>query len=261
MVHSQLIRRALGLLALVAVIGADAVALAEQPSFYYPAYGSSRGRIRYVDGVFRNKQRIHWGNGVTDNGVLVMRDIATAATEILPAVLRNSPAEEDKAHAARFQALQAEDEALQAKAESILDANQKLLERLGRSPSTGEPTETGTATGKLQVLILHESGDLAEYTPSQVAVLNSNKIRMYLNTHCDKVHDDPQWRRLDNDVPKDQLRDENVETWWQRIEETKAKSGEKLWLVIYKGAAKVHDQELTAGEDETLELLRSFGGN
>lgn len=261
MLHSHLIRRALALLALFAVIGADAAAQAEQPFFYYPAYGSSRGRIRYVDGVLRDKQRIRWGNGVTDNGVLVMRDIAAAAGEILPVVLRSAPAdvEESKVHAAQFQAQRAQDEALQTKAEEILDANQKLLERLSKSPGTSEHPET--PTGKLQVLFLHESADLAEYTPQQVAVINSNKIRMYLNTHCDKINDDPQWRRLDNDIPKDQLRDENIETWWQRVEQTKVKSGEKLWLVIYKDGAKVHDQELTAGEDETLQLLRSFGGN
>lgn len=261
MLHSLPIRRAFALFALIAMIGTDAAAQAQQPFFYYPAYGSNRGRIRYVDGVLRDKQRIKWGNGVTDNGVLVMRDIATAAGQILPAVLNNAaaPAAEEESHAraAHSLAQQTQDEQLQAKAEETLEANRTLLERLG---GVKEPPEL-QPTGKLQVLLLHESENLAEYTPEQLAVINSNKIRMYLNTHCDKINDDPQWRRLDNDIPKDQLRDENVETWWKRIEETKGKSGEKPWLVIYKGGVKVHDQEVTSGEEETLQLLRSFGGN
>jgi hypothetical protein len=263
MLHSAFVRRTFSLIVLFVLMGAEAVAEAEQPFFYYPAYGSSRGRIRYVDGVLRDKQRIKWGNGVTDNGVLVMRDIATAAGQILPAVLNNAPAppaeEENHARAAHSLAL-AQDEQLQARAEEFLEANRKLLGKLGGSPGVSDPP-VAQPTGKLQVLLLHESENLAEYTPEQLAVINSNKIRMYLNTHCDKVDGDSQWRRLDNDIPKDQLRDENLETWWERIKETKAKSGEKPWLVIYKDGVKVHDQELTSGEEETLQLLRSFGGN
>jgi hypothetical protein len=263
MLHSAFVRRTFSLIVLFVLTGAES-AEAQEPFFYYPAYGSNRGRIRYVDGVLRDKQRIKWGNGVTDNGVLMMRDIATAAQQILPAVLNNAPAptiaEENHARAAHSLA-RAQDEQLQARAEEILEANRKLLEKLGGSPGPAVPPVTPTTTGKLQVLFLHESEDLAEYTPEQVAVINSNKIRMYLNTHCDKINGDPQWRRLDNDVPKNQLRDENVETWWERIEETKAKSGEKLWLVIYKDGIKVHDQEVTSDEEETLELLQSFGGN
>lgn len=266
MLHSTFVRRMFSLIVLLVLAGADAAAQAGEPFFYYPAYGANRGRIRYVDGVLRDKQRIKWGNGVTDNGVLVMRDIATAAQQILPAVLNNAaaPAAEEEKHARAAHSLAiAQDEQLQARAEEILEANQKLLDRLGGSPGVIDPpvSPPATPTGKLQVLLLHESENLAEYTPEQLAVINSNKIRMYLNTHCDKVGDDPQWRRLDNDVPKDQLRDENLEIWWERIKETKANSDEKMWLVIYKDGVKVHDQEVTSGEEETLQLLRSFGGN
>ncbi|MCE9527458.1 MAG: hypothetical protein K8R36_15555 [Planctomycetales bacterium] len=146
MLHSSLLRRAIPVVALLLMVGADVVAQAEQPFFYYPAYGSSRGKIRYVDGVFRNKQKIHWGNGVTNNGVMVMHDAFAAAAQIIPAVITHKDAEqsdaEKRAATRDAESAAAGDREEQAKADSILKRNQELLERLGGGSTESPSNET-----------------------------------------------------------------------------------------------------------------------
>lgn len=135
MLSSHCLRLVVALAAALAVLAADTAVLAEQPFFYYPAYGSSRGKIRYVDGVFRNKQRIRWGNGVTDNGVQVMQDFFAAAGQILPVVLQReaqAPGEqEDIVPREVFEDARRTDEDLQSKAAAILNENRQLAQRLG----------------------------------------------------------------------------------------------------------------------------------
>jgi hypothetical protein len=135
MLHSSFLRRAIPVVALLFMVGTDVVAQAEQPFFYYPAYGSSRGKIHYVEGVFRNKQKIHWSNGVTNNGVMVMHDAFAAATQIVPAVLSHRDAEpsdaEKRAATRDAEAAAAGDRDKQADADAILKRNQDLLTRLG----------------------------------------------------------------------------------------------------------------------------------
>src|SRR3954451_17556324 len=65
-------------------------AKAESPFFCYPAYGAQRGKIRNVNGVFRSKQTVHWGGGLTANGVAFFHDAFGAASTILPAVLKEA---------------------------------------------------------------------------------------------------------------------------------------------------------------------------
>ncbi len=53
-----------------------------QPPVYQP-YGAWRGRIRYVEGPWRTRTTIHWGNGVTPTGGQVLIHGLTAAENVL----------------------------------------------------------------------------------------------------------------------------------------------------------------------------------
>ncbi|MCU0880071.1 MAG: hypothetical protein MUF06_20055 [Pirellulaceae bacterium] len=64
-------------------------ASAENPFYYYPAYGAHRGKIVYRDGPFVNRQKIRWGNGLTAYGADVFNNAFGAATQILPLVLKD----------------------------------------------------------------------------------------------------------------------------------------------------------------------------
>lgn len=70
------------LVALVASLlaGCCMVAVADVPEFQ--PYGAWRGRIRYVEGPFRTKTRIHWGNGVTEVGGQVLMHGLTVAGDV-----------------------------------------------------------------------------------------------------------------------------------------------------------------------------------
>lgn len=63
------------------LVAADA--WADQPFFYYPAYGSQRGRIVNREGPRVNRQKIRWGNGLTEYGASVL----THGIDILPSIL------------------------------------------------------------------------------------------------------------------------------------------------------------------------------
>jgi hypothetical protein len=67
--------------------GAAAPARAGQPFFYYPAYGSPRGKIVYRDGLLVNRQKVRWGGGITTNGAAVFHDLFAAAVPIVNDVL------------------------------------------------------------------------------------------------------------------------------------------------------------------------------
>lgn len=55
-------------------------AVADVPEFQ--PYGAVRGRIRYVEGPFRTKTRIHWGNGLTEVGGQVLMHGLTVAGNV-----------------------------------------------------------------------------------------------------------------------------------------------------------------------------------
>lgn len=275
MLQSPLFRRAIALFALLFMVGADVAAHAEKPFIPYPAYGSSRGRIRYVDGVLRNKQRIHWGNGITDNGVLVMRDLAAAAGQILPVVLPRGaagPEEEGQKPRGMPEAIDGKtDFQWQSEADGIRQANQGLLATLkagrpieiGKKPPGSDGTVVVDGSKGMRVLIIYEVKDRLILTDEQRAVLNSTKIKEYLNTHCAKnSNGDAEWRMWDNDYEKDKVLSltNNDATWWERYEAARKAYGERPALIVYKDEKKVIDQELTDGENETLELLQQVGG-
>jgi hypothetical protein len=267
MLHSKLVRRVFALLALLLTLGADAAAQAEQPFFYYPAYGANRGRIRYVDGVFRNKQRIHWGNGVTDNGVLVMRDLAAAAQEIVPAILPRGAESPEEGRGGLPEMIDGKTDAQwKSEADAIRQANQELLAKLsGGKPDAVDtsPVAPGAPAMGMRVLVIYEVKDRLVFTDEQKSVLNSTKIKEYLNTHCAKGKDgSPEWHMWDNDYPQEKILSltNNDAAWWVKYDDARKAHGERAALIIYKDAEKVVDQELTDGEEETLELLKAHGG-
>ena len=270
MLNSPLIRRAIALLALIFMIGADVAARAEKPFMYYPAYGSSRGHIRYVDGLLRNKQKIHWGNGVTDNGVLVMRDLAAAAQVIVPKVVHGAeaPAEDAaKAHAANI-ADAANDLDLQNKANALLSRNELLLARVNKLPGktpavvTPEtPTTTPTSVG-LEVVFLYESEKLVNYSAEVAGVFVSAPIKRYLRSHCRKINENVAGFFYDNDVTPERVLADTDEAFLKIVEEARLKSApeEKAWMVVYKDGKKVVDEEVTKGAAEVLKQLTDIGG-
>ncbi len=65
----------------IAVLACSAAASAQVPTF--APYGAWRGRIRYVEGPWRTRSTIHWGNGVTPTGGQVIMHGLTAAENVL----------------------------------------------------------------------------------------------------------------------------------------------------------------------------------
>lgn len=68
------------LLVLVIVSACETVS-AQIPT--YAPYGAWRGRIRYVQGPFRTRSTIHWGNGITPTGGQVLMTGMTTAGNVL----------------------------------------------------------------------------------------------------------------------------------------------------------------------------------
>lgn len=273
MLQSSLFRRAIALFALLFMVGVDVAARAEKPFIPYPAYGSSRGRIRYVDGVLRNKQRIHWGNGITDNGVLVMRDLAAAAGQILPVVLPRGaagPEEEGQKPRGMPEAIDGKtDFQWQSDADGIRQANQDLLAKLtGKSPdkveiNPADPEKPVVGSNKgLRVLIIYEFKDKAEgrYSPEHIKVLDSSLVEQFLDANCAKDKDGtPEWREWDDDFTAEQIRDKGDEAWVSLFEDAIKDSGEKRpWLEIYRGDKK-EGMELPMTVEETIQVLKGVG--
>lgn len=126
------------------------VAFADGPFFAYPPYGSHRGRIVTRNGLLVDKQRIRWGNGVTNNGVAVFHDAFAAAVPIVQALApltRDAEIEETRSRQERDvqrRAAEEEDGDWQRKANSLFARNQALLaEFTGTGPVVPTPPQGG----------------------------------------------------------------------------------------------------------------------
>jgi hypothetical protein len=128
-------RIAIALLILAGSEMAPSRTIAAQPFYYYPAYGSHRGRIVYHQGPFGgSKQKIHWGGGITDNGAAVLTTaIGAAATIFGPD--SGETKEERASRDAAFQQRAAEEQDLLAKAREL----QGRTEALRASFMGGQP--------------------------------------------------------------------------------------------------------------------------
>lgn len=110
-------------------------AWADGPFYYYPPYGSQRGRIVTRSGILGDRQKVRWGNGLTDNGVAFFHDAFAAAVPILQAIapLGRDLESEEAAHSRelRSRELSAEDDALLSRARATRDRNLELLRAFG----------------------------------------------------------------------------------------------------------------------------------
>ncbi len=80
---SRAIIRGLVVVLLLAAMTPLREARADQPFYYYPAYGAHRGKIVYRDGIFVNRQKVRWGGGLTPYGTQVIGDAITAFAPIV----------------------------------------------------------------------------------------------------------------------------------------------------------------------------------
>lgn len=116
------------------------------------------------------------------------------------------------------------------------------------------PGPTPIPTEGLHVLVVYETADLSTLPRAQMQVLTSGAVRDYLNQKCVKGPDGKtaEWRIWDKDVDA-----KNESKFWQDV---MARKRDKLpWLYVSNGKA-VYEGPLPGTIDETLALLRKFGG-
>ncbi|MCL4204521.1 MAG: hypothetical protein KJ000_18705 [Pirellulaceae bacterium] len=119
-------------------------AFAQAPT--YAPYGAWRGRIRYVEGPWRTRSTIHWGNGITPVGAQVLIQGLTSAENVLtnPDFLSKlsglRDAEADKEAEARDADIRTAIEDIHARNVDIRKhLNEKVLERWNLKPTEVEP--------------------------------------------------------------------------------------------------------------------------
>lgn len=113
----------------------------------------------------------------------------------------------------------------------------------------------------LRMLIVEETADRGKLPRPQAAILQSTRIREYLNSHCAKGADGktPEWRQLDDDFTADQLKFEQPNFVKAYADAKTASGGKTPWLVISNGSSGV-STPLPATEDEVLAELKNYGG-
>lgn len=119
----------------------------------------------------------------------------------------------------------------------------------GPTPTPVPPNPEG-----FRVLILEETADRPSLPRSQLAVLMSQDIRTYLN-----AKDADCWRMLDDD-----LTSQHMTGWTQGWKDAYAKAKElsngRLPFIMVTNAMSGEAKPLPATVEETLALLRRFGG-
>lgn len=158
-------------LALLGSLVADTLQ-AQQPFYYYPAYGSQRGRIRTVDGWIRDKQRIRWGNGLTPQGAMVF----THAIDVAGAYFSNrgydesgdssrrGPSDDDVKQAREADAAGAE------RAEQLLQRSTQMAAELA---GDGDSSARGGAEGNSSEAAAARA--LAEFNQGRVVTSEAKK--------------------------------------------------------------------------------------
>ncbi len=107
----------------------------------YAPYGAWRGRIRYVEGPWRTRSTIHWGNGITPVGGQVLIQGLTSAENVLtnPDFLSKlsglRDAEANKAAEARSAEITSTIGDIRAQNAEIAKLNQSVLTRWGLEPT------------------------------------------------------------------------------------------------------------------------------
>lgn len=118
-----------------------------------------------------------------------------------------------------------------------------------------DPTPTPDTPTGFRVILVYESSD--KYPPETNNILFSTKITEYLSRACvqgpNKI---PEWRKWDKDVQLTSIESPTLKALW---EQSKPKFGTLPQLIIaVNGKAQI--VELPPTEQETLDLLKKFGG-
>jgi hypothetical protein len=132
------------------------VAVADVPD--YQPYGAWRGRIRYVEGPFRTKTRIHWGNGVTQVGGQVLMHGLTVAGDVftnpntLGALVGRSE-DEQRSINDEWQRIRDQDAKLRRQLEGLRTAVGLSAQLDSSAPSiTPDPFPAGTVSANSEAL-------------------------------------------------------------------------------------------------------------
>lgn len=121
------------------------------------------------------------------------------------------------------------------------------------SPTPPPPSPAPIADKGFRFAIIAQSEDAADVDNLKyVNVMNSTKLRAYLNTHAVKVNGVPEWRILD---PDDDLKNE-TKIWQDVLQRPRTA---KFWYVVSDGVNGEEDQ-LPDNEDALLEICKKYGG-
>jgi hypothetical protein len=122
------------------------------------------------------------------------------------------------------------------------------------APPPDPPSPAPIPAAGFRVLIVYESADLPKLTAGQQAILYGKRLRDYLNAKCVVGADGKtrEWRMWDADTATD-----GEAKHWQEAMKRPRKS---LPALIISDGKTGWEGPLPASVDETLALLRKFGG-
>jgi hypothetical protein len=125
----------------------------------------------------------------------------------------------------------------------------------GPQPPPVPPVPT---TGDLRVLFVWERGD--KLMPAQVDMINSTKVRAYLNTHTKAERDGSKgWRFWDKDLVNKATTQEGTDEWKALATNTLKMDLGAPKVVVCKGA-ECWAYIMPADEQAALDLLAKYGG-
>ncbi len=126
----------------------------------------------------------------------------------------------------------------------------------GPVPPGPTPGPTPIPDTGFRVLMVYESAEKSKYTAGQLAALDGQAVRDYLDTHCVKGPDGktPERRIWDKDITREQAAADS-KLWADALERTRGKP--LPWLVISTGKT---GYEGPLPED-ALALLKKYGGD
>lgn len=114
------------------------------------------------------------------------------------------------------------------------------------------PVVPAVTVGPIRTLILYKSEEI--YPPEISAAIWSDKLRTYLDAHCEKDSGASAWRVWDDNVTP-------TETFKAPFDAAIAASGGKRpWLHIEQRNKVVYDGQIVS-EENTLATLKRWGGD
>lgn len=125
------------------------------------------------------------------------------------------------------------------------------------------PDPTPIPAEGFRVLMVLETFENSGLPSSQIAAINSQEVRQYLNAKCAKVNNWPEWRLYDKDIAKDSKWASESSIWkdaMARDSIKKAIAENKLpWILISTGKTG-YEGPLPKTTTELMALLKRFGG-